>query len=57
MHKKMAGRVSQVVKCPPSKREALSSNPSTIKKKKKKNEGQHGKEKREGGRMEGRYSH
>jgi hypothetical protein len=34
-HKKGARGVAQVVECPPSKHEALSSNPSTAKKKKK----------------------
>jgi hypothetical protein len=34
---KRAGRVAQVIECLPSKCETLSSNPSTIKKKKKKN--------------------
>jgi hypothetical protein len=33
-----AGRAAQVVKCLPSKREAQSSNPSTTKKKEKRNE-------------------
>jgi hypothetical protein len=36
-HKKRAGGVDQVVQCLPTKLEALSSNPSTTKKKKKVN--------------------